>query len=450
MKHKWWILFAVPVAALLIGLCFFGVRLRIAPRLVLSRAIDNSLAQLDSRFEKSPVQLLAKALDSQGRQRAALKLETESKHLGPVVYDMTLQTQTGPNRIKAEGAVITGGKVLDIQLFLDENFAALASQGLLEGRYYGITYETFSRDLRERQLLTALLGEGTIADWEENLLSLGEKMSTQLTFPEFSAADIRNLFRGVLALKPEIGREKILLPTAGDHRGFGVTFRATGAEIHKTAEPYRQQLSGTFRNWIDKMSRDPESQVCVKFSLYEGKLIQILAQLDIDGEASECLIYLGDDPGETTLSVEWNEQTGGESQGFSVMIRTEQDEERYEEELHFTKTGNGKKESTTVEYTWDLSSCEMALDIRQGERTVQQRLNLTGEGESLTIRSQNIRPLLNFLLEQEKVKPAICTLTVSPGGSVPVPEYRNLDQWSAEDLLALLTGFGGLLGLNMR
>ena len=449
MKHKWWILFAVPVAALLIGLCFLGVRLRIAPRLVLSRAIDNSLAQLDSRFERSPVQLLTRVLDSQGRQRAALKLETESKHLGPVVYDMTLQTQTGPNRIKAEGAVITGGKVLDIQLFLDEDFAALASQGLLEGRYYGITYETFSRDLRERQLLTALLGEGTIADWEENLLSLGEKMSTQLTFPEFSAADIRNLLRGVLALKPEIGREKILLPTAGDHAGFGVTFRATGAEIHEAAEPYRQQLSGPLRNWIDKMSRDPESQVCVKFSLYEGKLIQILAQLEVEGEAFESLIYLGEDPGEKTLSLEFEEQTGGEAQKFSVMIRTEQDEERYEEELHFIKTENGKKESTTVEYTWDLSSCEMVLDIRQGERTVQQRLNLTGEGESLTIRSQNIRPLLNFLLEQEKVKPAICTLTVSPGGSVPVPEYRNLDQWSAEDLLALLTGFGGLLGLKM-
>ena len=175
MKRKWWILFAVPVAALLLGLCFFGVRLRIAPRLVLSRAVDNSLAQLDSRFERSPVQLLTKALDSQGRQQAALKLETESKHLGPVVYDLALQTQTGPNRIQAEGAVITGGKVLDIQLFLDENFAALASQGLLEGRYYGITYETFSRDLRERQLLTALLGEGTIADWEENLSALEEK-----------------------------------------------------------------------------------------------------------------------------------------------------------------------------------------------------------------------------------------------------------------------------------
>ena len=157
MKKKWWIFVGV-LAALLLSLSCFGVRLRIAPRLVLSRALDNTIAQLDSRFEKSPVHLLANALDSQGRQQARLKLETEEKHLGPVVYDMTLQTQIGPNRIRADGAVITGGKFLDIQLFLDENFAALASQGLLEGRYYGITYETFSRDLRDRQLLTALLG----------------------------------------------------------------------------------------------------------------------------------------------------------------------------------------------------------------------------------------------------------------------------------------------------
>jgi hypothetical protein len=132
------------------------------------------------------------------------------------------------------------------------------------------------------------------------------------------------------------------------------------------------------------------------------------------------------------------------------MIRTEQNEESYEEVLHFAKTEKGETESTTVEYAWDLSSCDMVLEIRQGERKAEQRLNLTGEGENLTIRSQNIRPLLNFFLEQEKVKPAICTLTVSPGGAMTVPEYRNLDQWSWEDLLALIAGFGGLLGLKLQ
>ena len=450
MKRKWWIPVAAMAAAALISLCFFGVRVRIAPRLVLSRTLDNAIAQLDSRFEKSPVHLLANALDSQGRQQVALKLETENKNLGPVVYDMKVLTQIGPNRIQAEGAVIAGGKVLDVQLFLDENFAALASQGLLEGRYYGITYETFSRDLRERQLLTALLGEQLISDWEEDLLSLGEKMAVDLTLPEFRTEDIRSLLYGVLALKPEMSREEILLPSAGEHTGYGVSFRATGAEISEAAKPYRQQLSGTLLNWIHKMEQDPASEICVKFSLYKGKLIQILAQLNTSGESHECLFYLGEDPAEKTLSLELDTRTGGEARKYSLMIRTEQDEERYEELLHFVKTEMGETKSTTVEYEWDLSSRDMVLEIRQDERKAEQRLNLTGEGEILTIRSQNIRPLLNFLLEQDKVKPAICTLTVSPGGTVTVPEYRNLDQWSWEDLLALITGFGGLLGLKLQ
>lgn len=450
MKRKWWIPVAAAVAAGLISLCFFGVRVRIAPRLVLSRTLDNAIAQLDSRFEKSPVHLLANALDSQGRQQVALKLETENKNLGPVVYDMKVLTQIGPNRLQAEGAVIAGGKVLDVQLFLDEKFAALASQGLLEGLYYGITYETFSRDLRERQLLTALLGEQLIGDWEEALLSLGEKMAMDLTLPEFRTEDIRSLLYGVLALKPEMSREEILLPSAGEHTGYGVSFRATGAEISEAAKPYRQQLSGTLLNWIHKMEQDPASEICVKFSLYKGKLIQILAQLNTSGESHECLFYLGEDPAEKTLSLELDTRNGGEERKYSVMIRTEQNEESYEEVLHFAKTEKGETESTTMEYAWDLSSCDMVLEIRQGERKAEQRLNLTGEGEKLTIRSQNIRPLLNFLLEQEKVKPAICTLTVSPGGTVTVPEYRNLDQWSWEDLLALITGFGGLLGLKLQ
>lgn len=450
MKRKWWIPVAAAVAAGLISLCFFGVRVRIAPRLVLSRTLDNAIAQLDSRFEKSPVHLLANALDSQGRQQVALKLETENKNLGPVVYDMKVLTQIGPNRIQAEGAVIAGGKVLDVQLFLDENFSALASQGLLEGRYYGITYKTFSRDLRERQLLTALLGEQLISDWEEDLLSLGEKMAVDLTLPEFGTEDVRSLLYGVLALKPEISREEILLPTVGEHKGFGVSFRATGAEISEAAKPYRQQLSGTLLNWIHKMEQDPASEICVKFSLYKGKLIQILAQLNTSGESHECLFYLGEDPAEKTLSLELDTRNGGEARKYSLMIRTEQDEERYEELLHFVKTEMGETKGTTVEYEWDLSSRDMVLEIRQDERKVEQRLNLTGEGETLTIRSQNIRPLLNFLLEQDKVKPAICTLTVSPGGTVTVPEYRNLDQWSWEDLLALITGFGGLLGLKLQ
>ncbi len=448
MKKKWWIL-AGFLLSLAVCLCFFGVRLRLAPRWILSRSMGNAITQLETRFQNSPIHLLEGVVNPEGEQKLELQLETKHRNLGPVHYDMTLQTQLMPNRIYADGTVVADGKALDLSLYLDENFAAVSSDDLVAGNNYGITYDTFSRDIRDRQLLAAILGDKTIAGLESSVASLQEKMSMDLTLPEFSLNDIYNALYGILAMKPRISREEILLPTAGDHKGYVVSFGATGAEIYEASQPYREQLTPELLGMLDKMGKDPESKVSVKFSLYKGKLIQILGQLENATETYECLLYLGEDPEEKSLSLGWNVQTGEVTKKFSVMIRTESDEESYEELLYFVKTENGVKESTSLDYQWDLSSGDMELEVRRGERKAEQRLNLTGEGETITIRAQNIRPLLNFLLEQEKVKPAICTLSVSPGNGVAVPEYRNLDQWSMEDLLALLSGFGGLIGLKM-
>ena len=447
MKRKWWILGGVALTAA-ISLCFFGVRLRIAPRLILSRCLSSVITQLDNRFEKSPVHLLSAALDPQGKQQANLKLETEAKHLGTVVYDMTMMTQTAPNRVLAEGSVITGGKVLDLSLFLNENFAAVSSRSLVEGHFYGITYDTFSRDIRDRQLLAALIGEETITGWEASVTSLQAKMQTELEIPEIHPEDIRTALFGVLALKPEISRQEIAL-SDGSYQAYVVSFRALGTEIAAAAEPYRSELSTALMDWIDSMQKDPESAVTAAFFLHKGKLVRITVGLQSAEQSAEILLHLGESPVEKTIALEFKIQAGEDLNRYSLQIMTETDGETYQEKLYFVHTGNGRKKSAILDYQWDLSSGDMILEIHRDAKTTEQRLNLTGEGRSVTIRSQNIRPLLNLLMKQERVSPAICNLTVSPGREVEVPEYRNLDQWSADDLFSLLGGLGGLLGLKL-
>ena len=447
MKRKWWILGGVALTAA-ISLCFFGVRLRIAPRLILSRCLSSVITQLDNRFEKSPAHLLSAALDPQGKQQANLKLETEAKHLGTVVYDMTLMTQTAPNRVLAEGSVITGGKALDLSLFLNESFAAVSSQGLVSGRFFGINYETFSRDIRDRQLLAALIGDETITGWETSVASLQERMETELEMPEIHPEDIRTALFGVLALKPEISRQEIVLAD-GICTAYAVSFQASGAEIAAAAEPYRSELKPEVLQWIDSMQQDPEASVKASFCQYKGKLVQITAGLQNADEYTEILLHLGNAPEENAISLEIEIRAGEDLNRYSLQIMTEADAESYQEKLYFVHTENGRKKSFILDYQWDLSSGDMNLEIQSDGKKTEQRLNLTGEGESFTIRSQNIRPFLNLLMKQERVSPVICNLTVSPGREVEVPEYRNLDQWSAEDLFSLLGGLGGLLGLKL-
>ncbi len=446
MKRKWWIPLAAVVLALLLSLCFFGVRVRIAPRLVLSRAMGNALEQLENRFADSPAHLIGEAADPLGRQQASLLLETEQELLGVVRYDMQLHTQLSPCRIHADGTVVTGGKALDLSLYLDGDFAAVSSNGLVEGSYYGITYETFPENIRSRQLLAALIGEKTISQWEQSVANLDTAMSRDVTLPELHKEDLVSVLYGILTLKPQVSR--IDTPAGAAPKTDAVIFRATGQEIAEMAAPYRDQLTPALLTVIDEWKTDESAFVEVTFLLHKGDLVEIHVLMETERENTRIFVTLGTNPGTNQLSVDIETKSGENSIYTRLELDTASDELTYREKLRLSQTKNHETTKVSLEYAYDLSTGEMDLTVLRNGDKARLQLNLAGEGDNLTVISQNVAPLLNLFLKKPLESPAICTLTVSPGGEVPVPEYQNLDQWSADDLLALLGGLGGLLGWN--
>ena len=443
MKGKWWIPAAVIVLCAVL-LCIYPVRLRLAPRWMVSRALGSALEQLENRFEDSPVHLLTQAIDPQSRQKAHVQLETEQAVLGLVRYDMQLCTQLRPCRILAEGNVVAGGKVLDLSVYLDGDFAALSSRSLVEGSYYGITYDTFSENIHSRQLLSALIGEKTISRWEQSVSDLDEAMSREWKLPEFRTEDIVSALYGVMALKPQVNRVETP-PNA-----HAVTFRASVQEIVQAAEPYRDEIPPELRNLLDALNQDPAAVIRVEFLLHKGNLVQIQGELDSSGAYAQVCVVLGDDPENEPLTVEVITKAGEDDSGISLEIETASDEETYRERLRLTQTRNTVRSTISLDYGFDLSTGEMDLTILRDGEEAQLRMNLAGEKDTLTIISQDVTPLLNLFLKKPLESPAICTMTLSPGSEVDVPQYRNLDQWSLEDLLALLAGFGGLLGIKLQ
>ncbi len=451
MKKKWWI-FGGVLAALLLSLCFFAVRLRIAPRLILSGALGTALEQmeeqqLEERFEDSPVQLIAEAMEQEGRQRAEFQLETEQGLLGVVRYDMQLQTQLNPCRVLAKGTVITGGKALDLSLYLDGDYAAVSSESLVEGSYYGITYDTFSRDIRDRQFLAALIGEKTISDWEASVSALDQAMSRDIKLPEWETEDIVSALYGIMALKPRVSR--IDTPAGAAAKTDAVIFRATGREIAELAEPYRQQLTPELLAMIEQWRTDEAAFVQVTFFLHKGALVEVHLVMETSLEQTTVFATLGTNPGSGQLALEIMTESGENTGRTRLEIETVSDGETYGEKVRLTQNKNRVQTRTSLEYAYDLSTGEMDLTILRDGDKAQLRLNLAGERDRVTITSQNVTPLLNLFLKKPLESPAICTLRVSPGDDVAVPEYRNLDQWSMEDLFALIKGFGVLLGVQL-
>ena len=113
-----------------------------------------------------------------------------------------------------------------------------------------------------------------------------------------------------------------------------------------------------------------------------------------------------------------------------------------------TLTLNGGQRIIGMDYTYDLSSGEMDIILTKAAKQASVRLNLAGEGEKLTVTSQNIAPFLNLFRKKALESPVICTLSLQPGQEISVPQYKNLDQWSLEDLWIMIKGLGGLLGIK--
>ena len=132
MKKKKWLLLLIPAVLLLAAaLVWF---LYLSPRMTLSNAADDALSKLEQRLAESPVPILAKWYDESGRNTTSLALTVSDG----VQYDMQVQTDLTSNQILADGTIRIDGKALNLSAYLDKVFAAITSEDLFKGGYYGI------------------------------------------------------------------------------------------------------------------------------------------------------------------------------------------------------------------------------------------------------------------------------------------------------------------------
>ena len=448
MKRKWWLVVASIIAALGISLCFFGVRVRIAPRLVLYGAINDAFEQVESRFENSPSHMLLDVYDPEGQYQADLQLETKMALVGLVRYDMDMQVQLQPRRIQGSGTVVAGKKALDLSVYMDGDFAAVSSDSLVKGKYYGICYDTFPQDLQDRDVLSLLIGDETKAKWENSVSSLDEFLSKEAKLPKFSQSDIQAALYAVLTLDPQVSREKIQL--SGENvKVHAITFRASGQQIAKAAKPYQQELTPQLIDWIEEIKNDPEFYVEAVFYLDHGTLVQLEGNLVSSAYSYRISACLGAPDEKQALSLDLEIAEGEERKRFELSVENAEHEESYQEKISFIHTKNGLRKTYGIDYTYDLNSGEMDLKLTKDAEESQMRMHMAGEGERLTITTQDIAPLISLFREKPIKIPMICTVSIMQGQEITAPEYRNLDQWSLEDLWILIKGLGGLIGIKL-
>lgn len=435
-KRNKWILPAVT--ALVLAVCFVlsleGVRVYLTPKTVLTSALMRTAQKLEDRFSGSPIQVLGKGLDRELDNTIQLQMNKNQGLLGDVQYDLTIQNRMWPRQLYAEGTARTSTATVDLKGYADERFAAIASDGLLNGQFYGITYETFSQDIRKNSLLAFLIGEDTITQWEESVTGLESSMDNALQIPEFSAKDLSMAVTGLLALKPKVSRDALTL-SRGQRECYVISFQVDGELILSAAE---------YAGIALPVQVDQDSTLESFFYLAEG--IVVRWDILLHGNNPFRLCLMGDTAPETdTLTLAYTKPGIEHSDHLELILNTVSSDALYTEEL----TIQTEDSKNLIRYSWNRESGDGQLSRENRKGKWASTLNLTATEDGFRVVTEDLEGLLAVLGSGEDTSDSSATLTVTKGSSFSTPGYKNLDQWSMEDLMTLLGGLGGLLGLKI-
>lgn len=401
------------------------------PKAVLTAALSETFSRLEERFGYSAVSAFSGSLNTEGAYTAEMELSA-----GSTAFDMNVQIDTANGRVQADGRAASADGDLDLSVYLDSDFMAFSSRDLLKGTYYGITFDTFSDDIRSFPLLNLFVTDQTLSQWQESLEGYRSLVSGQKNIPaiqEISEEDLHTLLKTAMALKCDVEKTALLLngETVSCHQ---ISFRIAGDDVN------------ALLRCLADTEVDPDAQFRLSFYLYQGTVVEVQLQ-GTSGESDlMCVLSL---PPETfgTLQLRCAITENGEDRAFSIRQCLEQGRDCVLEEWSYDDHFNFSDAAVTVAYQWDTENGEMILE---GASPVTVYLQETGQG--LRLETNDFSGLLGILSEDgEKSSMAFdsCTMLIEKGCDIDTPSYKNLDQWGFEDLVALLGSVGTLFGLQI-
>ncbi len=440
-NRKWWLLGFLTFFIIALAAIFFwdAILIRIAPKTMMTSALVKLFAQMEERFQDDPLLVVAKSVNSDGQYAADMTLETENNILGAITYDMEVYTDGTAHRFFANGSVAASEKTLDLSAYLDADFMAVSSEDLLNGNYYGITYSTFAADVRKIPLLSFLVSDSLLSQWNDSVLDIQKKVSRTYAvpkIPELSSEDLEALLLGIVTVQCQVEKCSVLLDgnTVSCYR---LDYNASGEQVD------------AFLSEITDGACGDGATVTASFYLYQNTIVRIVLACEEDGSVFSYGLDLGTDPAQDAIILHSIRTKDKDTEEWSAVVTTQHSEGFYAESWDIYKTTGGTGSQVSICFEWNTESGDLILETD----TEKLQLNLTKTEDGFRLETDDFAQLLriwNLRSEDDSNKQISCVLNVRKGAEIVTPDYRNLDQWSMSDFLVLVSGIGSLLGISLQ
>lgn len=410
-KKQFWVLLPALLLILTAAIAVFQDTLVMYffPQIPIGEALERTLAGLEEHIQDSPLPILLRGYEENGCNTIYAELSTEGSQIG----SLQIETDLEGNQLQLRGAFPEGSKLPNLDLYMNQDFVALTSQSLLQGGYYGITYETFPQDLRSIPLVSLLVSEELKEEWEASVQDLQRMMNQSISLPaipDISISQLKTALLGLWVLRPDVST---------------VTKKISGQPVPCYQVTYRVEGETAKFLWEKalQLRYTGNEEIRLTFYLHQKSLVQLELNARAGDQHADCLLAMEQD----TLSLRIDKTEGTLSGTIS------QEGEWSNSTLRLN--------DAVYSYQWNSQTGDMVLNLPQKEPIA---LNLTEAENGFRVQSRELEDLTKNGLFAD----CDWDVTVTKGSDIVKPPYKNLDSWSMEDLLIFLNGIWSVFKEN--
>lgn len=489
-KVKWWmIVIPVVLAVVVLTVCFWNrIVFAVAPQAVLAKAVTTTGAELASRSEGNPLELMASAVDATGKSTAVLNFEAFDEETDTNIgMDWTLRSDALAKQQNADICLSMYGISADLSYYIDADCLTVGASILNNGQPYGITFDTIREDVEKCELFVDMTQEDKDA-FVEGIETLADAMSSAWSEDEMEAISGKYLaiFQETLS-KVQMEKRWEKLDVHGVTKNCAVvSYTLTQTEIADLLESLLNELEqeewvraqletyeelyeeigeeNPYDTWFADMRETiatirNDSQITDTFSFYlcDGKLLNVgIDEKSVTADEEVTLdldVLLGENPATEDIVVTCLYADTVDTLNVTLTAATRKEEGLRGDSLTILASDqNGELLHGTASYLWNTVTGNMDLTLTsesEGETPVNiaYTINLAPVEGGFQLDFGDLMTLVRQFVDEETYDISGVglefSMSVVKGCQITKPAYINLDQWTMDDLYSI---FGGLTG----
>ena len=411
MKKRW-VLILIPAVLAFLVFSDRDFRIRLMPRSAVRSAVLETADVLNARFAGNPVLHIA----------SSMNWADQALHFH-------FPEENGRGVLHLQPRILSGvwaGERLNARFFADGEGIAAASDQLTAGKWYGIRYDSFAQDISQIPLISWILSESLLRQWESGLSDLQARFLAEFGFPavpSVSREDLSRLTFALASMKAEVKRTAISLGNSTQNC----------LRIHFRSDELLSPL----------LPRSGQGDAACTFYLRNGQLILTDITAESEGQKIRFQLESEGDPATDPIRLLYSCEEAGKGTPVSAEILSQIRSGILTESWTIRAAGG------TLAFSYRYDPASGAATVSSGESEPAALLFHPGD-EGFHLETGDFPQIAAMLFAPDFSLPdtmSRCILDVHPDSAPERPEFLTPKDWSTEDLLTLLEGLGSVLNI---